>query len=84
MKVYDACRRTRLPTGPDTRYSVLGAGSRLKKGGFEMSEHQYLHADEKDEVEVSRLALQASIIDPIARALADLSILSRKTRLENL
>ena len=29
-----------------------------------MSEHRYLHSVEKDEVEFSRLSLQASLVDP--------------------
>ena len=37
----------------------------LAKGGLELGEGRYLHSVEKDEVELERLTIQASILDPI-------------------
>jgi SAM-dependent methyltransferase len=42
-----------------------GAGNRFKELGLELGEERYIYSAEKDDVELERLGLQASAIDPV-------------------
>jgi SAM-dependent methyltransferase len=44
---------------------VPGAGSRFRKGGFELGEERYLFSETKYQEELSRLRLQESFVDPV-------------------